>query len=100
MSTHLDTERMMRYDANSRSALVTYILWFFLGFFGVHRMYAGRWTSGLLMLALHGVSWLTWWIGIGILLFGVLGLWWLIDALLIPGMVRSHNNRLVDQLSR
>ena len=41
MRTQLDTERMMRYDANKKSALLAYILWFFLGFFGLHRMYLG-----------------------------------------------------------
>ena len=100
MSTPLDTERMMRYDANRKSVLVAYILWFFLGLFGIHRMYLGRWTSGLLMLALHGLSWLTWWIAIGMIGFAFLGLWWLIDALLIPGMTHGYNNRLVDELSR
>ena len=100
MSTQLDAERMMRYDANRKSALLAYILWFFLGLFGVHRMYLNRWGSGLLMLILHGISWLTWWILLGMVGFAVLGLWWLVDALLIPGMARSYNNRLADELSR
>lgn len=91
---------MMRFEANRSSVLVAYIIWFFLGFFGLHRMYCGRWLSGLLMLGLHGFSWLTWYIGIGIIGFGILGLWWLIDALLIPGMVRRANNELVDRLGR
>src|SRR3954469_1074092 len=100
MSTQLDAERMMRYDANRKSVLLAYILWFFLGLFGVHRMYLGRWGSGIAMLVLHGLSWLTYLILIGWLGFGLLGLWWLIDALLIPGMTRSYNNRLIDELSR
>jgi TM2 domain-containing membrane protein YozV len=91
---------MMRYDANKKSALLAYILWFFLGFFGVHRMYLGRIGSGIVMLVLHGLSWLTYWILIGWIGFAILGLWWLIDALLIPGITRDYNNRLVDQLSR
>lgn len=98
MSTQLDAERMMRYDANRKSALLAYVIWFFLGMFGVHRMYLGRWTSGLVMLALNVVSWLTHFILIGYLGFAVLGIWWLIDALLVPGMTRSYNNRLVDEL--
>ena len=100
MATPYDTETMMRYDANKKSALLAYILWFFLGFFGVHRMYLGRVGSGIAMLVLHGLSWLTYWILIGWFGFGILGLWWLIDALLIPGMTREYNNRLVDQLTR
>jgi TM2 domain-containing membrane protein YozV len=100
VATPYDTETMMRYDANKKSALLAYALWFFLGFFGVHRMYLGRVGSGIAMLVLHGLSWLTWWILIGWLGFGILGLWWLIDALLIPGMARDYSNRLVDELSR
>lgn len=100
MDTRLDTERLMRYEANKKSALLAYVLWFFLGLFGVHRMYLGRWGSGIAMLLLHGISWLTWWIAIGIVGFAVLGLWWLVDALLIPGQARDYNNRLVDELSR
>jgi len=100
LSTQIDNERMMRYDANKKSALLAYILWFFLGFFGLHRMYLGRVGSGVAMLLLHGLSWLTYVILIGWVGFAILGLWWLIDALLIPGMARDYNNRLVDQLTR
>lgn len=100
MHAQLDTERLMRYDANKKSVLAAYLIWFFLGLFGIHRMYLGRWTSGLMMLALHGISWLTWWIAIGIVGFALLGLWWLIDALLIPGIARRENQELVDRLSR
>jgi TM2 domain-containing membrane protein YozV len=100
VATPYDTETMMRYDANKKSALLAYILWFLLGFFGVHRMYLGRVGSGIAMLVLHGLSWLTYWILIGWLGFAILGLWWLVDALLIPGITRDYNNRLVDQLSR
>lgn len=100
MSTQLDADRMMRYDANRKSTLIGYLLWFFLGWFGLHRMYLGRIGSGIGMLALHGISWLTHFILIGFVGFAILGLWWLIDALLIPGMTRSYNNRLIDELQR
>jgi TM2 domain-containing membrane protein YozV len=88
----------MRYDADKKSALIAYLLWFFLGLFGVHRLYLGRVGTGLGMLVLHGISWVLAWILIGYLGFAVLGLWWLIDALLIPGMTRSYNNRLIESL--
>ncbi len=90
----------MRYDADRKSALLGYVLWFFLGWFGLHRMYFGRIGSGLAMLALQGLSWLTHFILIGYVGFAILALWWLIDALLIPGMARTYNNRLIDRLSR
>ena len=94
----VDTERGMRYDANKKSALIAYLLWFFLGLFGVHRLYLGRVGSGIGMLVLHGISWVLAWVLIGYLGFAVLGLWWLVDALLIPGMTRSYNNRLIESL--
>lgn len=95
-----DAVARMRYDAASRSVVAAYLLWFFLGYGGVHRMYLGRWISGLIMLALFGVSMLLTIIFIGYLGLGIIGLWWLIDALLIPGMAQSYNNRLIDRIAR
>jgi TM2 domain-containing membrane protein YozV len=43
------------------------ILCYFLGVFGIHRFFLGRWVSGLVML----------------LTVGGLGIWWAIDLLLI-----------------
>ncbi len=94
----IGTERAMRYDANKKSALIAYLLWFFIPACGVHRLYLGRVGSGIFMLALHGISWLLAYILIGLPGLAVVYLWWLVDALLIPGMTRSYNDRLVDSL--
>jgi len=97
-SAPFDASRMMRYDANKRSALIAYLLWFFLGYLGVHRFYLQRPLSGVLMLLLTAVSWLLTVIVIGWLGLMLAGLWWLIDALLIPGMTQDYNNRLIARL--
>ena len=55
---------------------IAYLLWFFLGFFGIHHLYIGR-GVGIFILAL-------------ITLQGF-GIWWLIDALLIPGSIAKNN---------
>ena len=96
----LDTELMMRYDASKKSALLAYVLWFFLGWFGVHRLYLGRVTSGLLMLVLAGISWLLHFVLVGFLGYLIIIPWWVVDAFLIPGITRDYNNRLIDRLRR
>ena len=54
---------------NQPSALVAYILWFFLGWIGVHHLFIGR-GIGIWLLSL--------------ITFQGLGLWWLADLFLIP----------------
>ena len=58
-----------------RSILVAYILWFFLGYLGIHRFYCGRYISGII------------WFLTG----GLFGIGWIIDIFLIPGMVLDDN---------
>jgi len=94
------TTRMMRFEANKKSVIVAYLIWFFLGAFGIHRMYLGRWISGLILLALTAVGGALSVVLVGYLPLAVAGLWWLLDAILIPGMVNSSNNDLVDRISR
>ncbi|MXW66998.1 MAG: TM2 domain-containing protein [Gemmatimonadales bacterium] len=54
---------------------IAYPLWLLTGIFGGHRFYLDRPGTGLLML----------------LTVGGAGLWWLVDVLLIPRMVRKFN---------
>jgi TM2 domain-containing membrane protein YozV len=90
-----DMVARMRYDAASRSVVAAYLIWFFLGYGGLHRMYLG-----LIMLAIFGVSMLLTLVFIGYLGLGVIGIWWLLDALLIPGMAQRYNDRLIDRIAR
>lgn len=63
------------YGYRRKRAGVAWLLWGTLGLLGAHRFYLEREFTGLLMLFTGGG--------------GVL--WWLVDALLLSGMVRSHN---------
>ncbi|WP_082511775.1 TM2 domain-containing protein [Devosia sp. Leaf420] len=38
-----------QYDIEKKSLVVAYVLWFFLGYVGVHRFYLGRPISGLIV---------------------------------------------------
>lgn len=72
-----------------RSSGLAYILWFFLGAFGAHRFYLGRVGSGVAMLVLFWLGVFTFWLIIGSVFLLAYGVWWLVDAFLIPGMVDS-----------
>ena len=89
---------MMRYDANKKSMGVSYLLWFFIGLLGAHRFYNGRTGSGIAQLAIFIVGFLLTFIGIGVFVLGALGIWVIVDAFLIPGWVRDHNNSLATSL--
>lgn len=93
-----DSTATARYQANSRNIVIAYLLWFFLGFLGVHRFYLGRVMSGVIMLALWAMG-----TGLAFILIGWLflipwGIWWFLDLFLIPGMVRAENNAVVDRI--
>lgn len=58
-----------------KSKFIAYLLWFFLGWAGVHRFYVGKVVTGIIYL----------------FTFGVLGFGWLIDLFLLSGHVDTYN---------
>ena len=93
-----DAQMMMSYDANKKSPLVAYLLWFFLSGLGAHNFYLGRNGSAVGQLVLFVLGWLTFIFLIGFLFFAIWGVWVLIDAFLIPGWIRDRNNALAQRL--
>ncbi len=89
-----------QYDIEKKSLVVAYVLWAFLGYVGAHRFYLGRPLSGVIMLALSGVILLLTVVSFGFLsfLWFIVGLWWLIDALLIPGIAAGRNERIANRV--
>jgi TM2 domain-containing membrane protein YozV len=83
-----DTRVLMLYEANKKTALVAYILWFFLGLFGAHNFYLERTGVAVAQLILSLII-----VGLVITI-----IWVLVDAFLIPGWVRRQNNLLAAQL--
>lgn len=58
-----------------KSKFIAYLLWFFLGLFGVHRFYLGKVGSGILYL----------------LTGGLFGIGWFIDLFTLSSQVDSYN---------
>ena len=95
-----DAGRMMRFEANKKSTVVAYLLWFFLGYFGVHRFYLGYVVSGLILLACWAVGSLLSVIYVGFVILAIPAIWWVIDLFLIPGMARERNNQIIVEIER
>lgn len=92
----MDTNRELlieqRVANDAKSPLVAYLLAILLWGLGVHRMYLGRWVSGLVMLAMTGLGLLTAPILIGWPLLAFVWVWAVIDLFLIPGMIRDDKD--------
>lgn len=84
----------MIYDANKKSAGVSYLLCLFLGGFGAHRFYLGRTGSAVGQLVLWVLGLLTVFIT-----WIPLGIWLIVDLFLIPGMVREKNMAIADSFA-
>jgi len=93
------SRQMMLYDAQKKSVVVALLLWFFLGYLGAHRFYAGKTLSAILQLALSLIGAALTFAGVGFALLGVVGVWLLVDIFLLPGLIRNHNMALVSRLS-
>ena len=73
---------MQNVDTSDKRILPALLLWFFFGEFGAHRFYAGKIGTGLLQL----------------LTIGGLGIWWLIDLILIlTGSLRDGEGRQITE---
>lgn len=93
-----DAQVAMQYDANKKSGVVAYLLWFFLGMFGAHRFYLGSKGPAIAQLVITLISILTAVIFIGLIGLAAVGIWVIVDAFLIPGMIQSYNTRLAAHL--
>lgn len=65
----------------------------------MHRFYLGQTGTGVAMAVISVASWITVFIGIGFVGLAIIGIWWLVDAFLIPGITTRVNQALASRLS-
>lgn len=116
-----DARANMMFEAHRKSVFVAYILWFFVGWLSIHRFYLRHWVSGFAQMALGifgpfymiggtglifgilvGRTWLDSTfarMGIGSIALGLWFIWIVLDAILIPRLVRQCNETIVNQLT-
>ncbi|WP_339642126.1 TM2 domain-containing protein [uncultured Pelagibacterium sp.] len=88
-----------RVTNDAKSAGVAYLLWFFTGGLGGHRFYLGKTGTAIFQLVLFVVGWATVAVFVGFLVLAILGIWVLIDAFLIPGMIQGHKDAIRNRLT-
>ncbi|MFC3480929.1 hypothetical protein CKW39_05760 [Kocuria sp. WRN011] len=82
-----------------KSALLSYVLWFFLGWLGVHKFYLQQPFQGIFYVLLWAIGWFTTPIIIGWFILGLWGLLMIIDLFLIPLRVAQLNARLARRVN-
>ncbi|MGN7292114.1 TM2 domain-containing protein [Rhizobium sp. SAFR-030] len=100
MSVSTDRQILIeqRVTNEAKSAGVSYLLWLFVGGLGGHRFYLGRTGSAVCMLILTILGFALAALGVGLVFLAIVGVWVLVDAFLIPGMVSEHKNKIRNDL--
>jgi TM2 domain-containing membrane protein YozV len=79
------------FSSPPKNIAIAYLLWFFLGGLGIHRFYLRQSPTAVIMLLLTVLGYFLTFFVVGFFLLWAVGIWWIIDAFLIPGMVRQAN---------
>jgi TM2 domain-containing membrane protein YozV len=82
----------------SKSLVVAFLLWFFLGTFGVYNFYLGNSSRGWLMVILTIVGFVTLIVLVGILILLGLFIMWIIDAVAMSSRVQQANSQIEARL--
>lgn len=89
----------LEYNSRKKSYIIAYLLWLFLGVFGVHRFYLGNNISGFLQLSLFVLGTLTTFLFIGYIFLAILSIWLVGDLVFTAIMVSSKNNKIKKEIA-
>lgn len=81
-------------ETSDKSKVVAALLCFFLGWLGMHRIYLGRVGSGIALIILNIIGYLTTAILIGFVILAITGIWEIIDFFrIILGGLKDKDGR-------
>ncbi len=82
-----------------KSVVLAYLLWWFLGWLGIHRLYAGMSKWWLYpVLGLFGI--ITAFILVGYLILLGLFIWWIIDAVNLHKVIQLQNLEVIENYEK
>tara|TARA_R110002050_G_scaffold244596_1_gene382184 strand:- start:134 stop:427 length:294 start_codon:yes stop_codon:yes gene_type:complete len=82
--------------AEQLNVVLAYVLWWFLGIFGVHRFYTAQ-SKGWLYIVLCVIGFITSFIVIGYFVFIGLFIWWIIDGIKLNNVVKLYNINVLNR---
>lgn len=82
----------------SKSLVVAFLLWFFLGTLGIYNFYLGNSSRGWLMVILTIVAFITLIVLIGFVIFIGLFILWIVDAIAMSSKVQKTNSQIEARL--
>lgn len=93
MSNSLDIEKM---KLEQKNVVLAYLLWWFLGFIGIHRLYTkqSKWWAFLVLFLLGVVTSV---IIIGWLFILILFIWWIIDGIKLHNVCKMYNLNIIEK---
>ena len=76
----------LKVSGEGKNLLLAYVLWWFLGFIGLHRIYLEKKGTGITFIVLFILGFVTLFIA-----WIPLGIWWLLDAYFVYQYVKEAN---------
>ena len=86
-----------RVNSSAPNIFVAYLIWFFLGYLGIHRMFLGQ-PKGVIMLIVCALSFVLSIVMVGLLGFVILFIWWVYDAIQIPKWIEAKKEQLRSEI--
>jgi len=95
----MDNLQLEKIKTQQLSVLLAYLLWWFLGIFGMHRLYTKQ-NYWWIYLVLGFVGIITTFIFIGYLILIALFILWIIDGFRLNNIVKEYNLKILEDFEK